>query len=377
MKTLERLVPLFSPRVVNADVDLRIPIERVLKSGRYLLGDELDAFEAAFARFCGTAHCVGVANGTDALELALRAVGVSRGDRVGLAANAGFYASAATHLIGADPHYVDIDPRTRTLSAEKTEEALETRPTALVVTHLYGQLADIEPMVRKAAGLGIPVVEDCAQAHGARRQGRRAGSFGTVGCFSFYPTKNLGALGDGGAIVTNDRALAARVAGLRQYGWGAKYRLELPLGRNSRLDEMQAAILREKLPRLDAWNAQRRDVARRYNEAFVDLPVSCPPSLGEDYVAHLYVVEVADRESFRNHLKDCDVATDVHYPVPDHLQEVYSQWRTRECLPATERACASVVSLPCYAGIETTQVERVIDVVSKYFNRTTRNPDPK
>jgi aminotransferase EvaB len=232
---------------------------------------------------------------------------------------------------------------------------------------LYGQLADIEEIVSIATAADIPVLEDCAEAHGARRNGKLAGSFGAVGCFSFYPTKNLGALGDGGAIVTSDENILKRLKQLRQYGWGDKYHVDIPGGRNSRLDEMQAAVLREKLPHLDDWNEQRRNIAIKYNEAFRDLPMTLPVSMELDYVAHLYVVQVENRDSFREHMKACGVATVVHFPVPDHLQKAYECTFKQGSLPVTERACDHVVTLPCYPGMTAGQVESVIEAVRTWF----------
>lgn len=363
-------IPFFSAQAANASIDILTPIKRVLDSHWYILGQEVAGFEQAFAEYCGVAYCISVANGTDALELGLRALNVASGDRVIVTANAGFYGSTAVRQLGAIPHYIDVDPVTLTMSSACLDEALATRPKAIIVTHLYGQLAAIEAIVAAAAKVGIPVIEDCAQAHGAERNGKRAGSFGTLGCFSFYPTKNLGALGDGGAIVTHDETLAARIKQLRQYGWSKKYHVTLQGGRNSRLDEMQAAILREKLSYLDSWNEARRDIARRYNTAFIDLPIQCPSSLGKDYVAHLYVMRLHDRAAFRTHLEKNGIATDIHYPLPDHRQTAFSVEQESIALPVTEHACANVVSLPCYPGLSAAHVEQVIQAVTHYFNQT-------
>ena len=360
-------IPLFSAQAANAPVDLLTPIKRVLASHWYTLGQETAALENEFADYCGVRHCVSVANGTDALELGLRALGVMAGDQVLLTANAGFYGSAACRLLGAVPHYLDIEPLTMTMSVAALREAVQVRPKAVIVTHLYGRLAEIEAIVAITAAAGVPVIEDCAQAHGAMRRGRRAGSFGSIGCFSFYPTKNLGALGDGGAVVTNDPAVAARLKQLRQYGWGEKYQVAVAGGRNSRLDELQAAILREKLPRLDSWNAERREIARRYNEAFADLPLTCPDTVGEEYVAHLYVVRVKDRPAFRHHLAGLGIATDIHYPVADHLQTAYPTELRQGTLPVCEEACQQVVSLPCFPGLGAEARERVIQGVRGYL----------
>lgn len=368
MNSLSSVIPLFSAAAANVELDFSRPVNRVIERHWYVLGEEVTAFEREFSRYVGVAECVTVANGTDALELALRGLGVERGDRVVAVANAGFYGSTAIHAIGATPVYVDVDVETLTMSASELARALETGPKAIIVTHLYGQLADIEELVRIADDAGVPLIEDCAQAHGAFRNGKQAGSFGRAACFSFYPTKNLGALGDGGAIVTRDLELAGRVRRLRQYGWAQKYMVEAVGGRNSRLDEIQAAVLREKLPHLARWNGQRRDIARRYNAAFASLPVRCPCSTDEDYVAHLYVLRVDGRDAFREFLKTRGIATDVHYPIPDHRQPAYPNPGI-VAMDVTESACSSVVSLPCYPGLTEAEVGRVIAAVLEYFQR--------
>lgn len=356
-------VPLFSATHIAATVDLTGAVQRVVDSQWYVLGEEVTQFEREFAQYCGVGHCIGVANGTDALELALRSVGVGSGARVALAANAGFYGSTAVHAIGAIPVYCDVEPQTLTLAPAALRTELQRGLSAVIVTHLYGQLADMETIGALAAAHKVPLIEDCAQAHGATLRGQRAGSFGTVGCFSFYPTKNLGALGDGGALTTSNADVAAALQQLRQYGWKSKYQVALTGGRNSRLDEMQAAVLRAKLPHLDEWNAQRRSVASRYDEAFASLPMLRPTSLRHDYVAHLYVLRVDDRDSFRKALRDRGVASDVHYPVPDHLQPAYRCPLERGSLPVTEDACARVVSIPCFPGLGPDQIEQVVDAV--------------
>lgn len=365
------MVPLFSAAAANAGLDLLAPVRRVLDSHRYVLGQEVEAFEREFADYVGAHQCVSLANGTDALELGLRALGVGAGDLVAVPANAGFYGSTALRLLGAQPLYVEIDPVSMTMSPDALSRALAdapARPRAVVCVHLFGQLADIDGICRVAAGFRVPVLEDCAQSHGARRHGRQCGTYGLLAAYSFYPTKNLGALGDGGALLTSDAALADHVRCLRQYGWATKYHVATPGGRNSRLDEMQAALLREKLPHLDRWNAERRRVAARYNEAFAGMDMLCPPSLGEDFVAHLYVVRVADRDAFRAHLAAEGVATDVHYPIPDHRQPAYPM--DELSLPVTESACAQVVSLPCYPGIPDEHVDRVISAVRGFIDRS-------
>jgi dTDP-3-amino-2,3,6-trideoxy-4-keto-D-glucose/dTDP-3-amino-3,4,6-trideoxy-alpha-D-glucose/dTDP-2,6-dideoxy-D-kanosamine transaminase len=363
-------IPLFRHSVNDElDTQIRNAVMQVVDSNWYVLGAQVSSFEAEFAAATGVKHCVSVANGTDALEIALRSVGVVPGDRVGLVANAGFYGSTAVHLIGATPVYCDVSDRSLNMAVADAAEVLSTRPKAIVVTHLYGRLAAIEEIVDLAAREGVPVLEDCAQSHGAMRAGHYAGSFGVAGCFSFYPTKNLGAIGDGGAIVTNDGQLADRLRQIRQYGWTSKYRNEVSGGRNSRLDEIQAAVLRVKLQYLGASNEQRRGIARRYNSAFADLPLRCPLDFDEDFVAHLYVLRVAQRDAFRAFLRQHGVATDVHYPIPDHLQTSYRSSQLAGTLPVTEAACETVVSLPCFPGLQDGEVELVIKVVRQYFEQ--------
>ncbi len=255
------------------------------------------------------------------------------------------------------------------MSASALDAATKAKPRAIIVTHLYGQVAEIELLAQLARDAGIPLVEDCAQAHGARLNGRMVGSFGALGCFSFYPTKNLGALGDGGAICTNDEALADRIRSLRQYGWRAKYDVALPGGRNSRLDEVQAAVLRLKLPYLDKWNNERRKIAERYNEAFTTLPNIILPPLRDDYVAHLYVIRLLERESLRQFLLERGIATDVHYPIPDHRQQAYLPANTASSLSVTEKSCSQVVSLPCFPGLSTGEIDTVISAVCDWHSR--------
>jgi dTDP-4-amino-4,6-dideoxygalactose transaminase len=359
-------IPLFFAAGAQGSLDLTQPMARVLASNWYIMGQEVAAFEKEFAAYCGVAHCLSLANGSDALEIALRALDVGPGDKVLAIANAGFYSSIAIHLLGATPVYVEIDAATQTMDPADVQAKI-AGAKVVIVTHLYGQLAAIEEIMAIAGKAGVAVIEDCAQSHGAMRNGKRAGSFAPLSCFSYYPTKNLGALGDGGAICTSDPALAQKVKQLRQYGWSTKYTVDLPRGRNSRLDEMQAAILREKLPHLDFWNAGRRMVAAHYNEAFEGLPLQCPASVGEDFVAHLYVVRVKDRDAFRAHLKEAGVTTDIHYPIPDHQQPAYLADNKGVSLPVTEQAAAEIVSLPCFTGITEAEIGRVIAAVKSFF----------
>jgi dTDP-4-amino-4,6-dideoxygalactose transaminase len=340
--------------------------QRVIERGWYVLGSEGVEFEKAFAKYCGVAHAVGAANGTDAIELALRAVGVGAGHRVATVANAGYYASTSIRAIGAHPVYVDVSPDNYLMSIESLRQQLgHNAVQAVIVTHLYGRLADIEVIVAICEPLGIPVVEDCAQAHGATRNGKTAGSFGAAGCFSFYPTKNLGALGDGGAITTSDDAIAESLRQLRQYGWDRKYRVSRAGGRNSRLDEMQAAFLFSKLPHLDRWNEARRTIARRYSEEIRNSRLKCPKDFGADNVAHLFVVRCDDRDGFQKHLEAHGVSSDIHYPIPDHLQPAY-QNVAADGLMATERLAKEIITIPCFAEMEEDEIGAVISAANSW-----------
>jgi dTDP-4-amino-4,6-dideoxygalactose transaminase len=360
-------IPVF--RMVNdpaVEKALREAAARVITSGRFVLGPEGEAFEAEFAAYCGAGECVAVANGTDAIELALRGVGVRSGDSVITVANAGNFASTALAAIGARPLYVDVDEDSLTLSPSALTTQLDG-VRAIVVTHLYGRLAAIEQVVEIAAARGIPVVEDCAQAHGSMRQERRAGTFGRIGCFSFYPTKNLGALGDGGAIVTSDRELAKTIRALRQYGWTTKYKAAFSGGRNSRLDEIQAAFLRIKLRVLDDANLQRIAIAQRYRDAFANLPLKMLHWTDGEYVAHAFPVRVEQRDEFRAYLTHAGIGTDIHFPIPDYRQPMAGYDDKRATLPVTEMACASVTTLPCFPGLSSEEVDRVIVAVRQFF----------
>lgn len=337
---------------------------RVVASGWYILGKECQGLEAEFASYCGVEHCIGVANGTDAIEIALRTIGIAPGKRVAMVANAGFYAATAALAIGAELVFIDIDPANWLMSLDDLASVLERQPIdCIVVTHLYGLLHDMEAVMALAGRWSIPVVEDCAQAHGAGEPGRRAGSFGQAATFSFYPTKNLGAIGDGGAVVSRDAEIAQRARRLRQYGWSSKYRVETAGARNSRLDEIQAAVLRAKLPRLDAWNRRRREIATRYSQRIRHPRVSTPPSRGSEYVGHLYVVASEDRDALRQHLAAAGIASDIHYPIPDYRQPAIAGRPWRE-LPVTEDAARQTLTLPCFPELTDAEVDHVVQHVN-------------
>lgn len=339
-------------------------IRRVLASGRYILGPEVEGFEREFAHYLGAGgEAVGVANGTDALELALRAAGVGPGATVATVANTVTATVAAIAATGAQPRLVEIDPVTMTMSPDHLAEVLASeRIAAVVPVHLYGQPADIASLAALAERHGAVLVEDGAQAHGATRAGRKLGTWGRFGAFSFYPTKNLGALGDGGLVWCRDAADAARVRALRQYGWTQRYISETT-GRNSRLDELQAAVLRVLLPGLDAANARRCAVAERYLAAFAGTPLRLPPR-DPGAVYHQFAVRTPRRDALRDHLVAAGVQAAVLYPVPVHRQPGYQQPGTS--LPETERACAEVLCLPVHPGLTDDEVERVIGAVQSW-----------
>ncbi len=327
--------------------------ERVLASGWYILGREVEAFERAFAEYHGGGEAVSVANGTDAIELALRAAGVGPGDEVITVAHTAVPTVCAIERAGATPVLVDIDPETYTIDPAAAAAAVTPRTSALVAVHLYGHPADLgalEPLCNKH---GLFLVEDCAQSHGARYQGRKVGTFGQAAAFSFYPTKNLGAAGDGGAVLAADPALAARLRRIRNYGQSVRYRHE-ERGVNSRLDEMQAAILSVKLPHLDACNAARREMAGHYRRHLAGLGLTLPTErAGCEHVYHLYVARAGSRDGARAALQAGGVETAIHYPTPVHLQPAYASLGYRPgSLPHTEKAASEILSLPMYVGLD-------------------------
>jgi dTDP-3-amino-3,4,6-trideoxy-alpha-D-glucose transaminase len=335
---------------------------RVLASGWYILGPEVRAFEERFAAFCGVKHCVGVGNGTEALQLALAALSVGPGDEVITVANAAVYETITALAVGARPVFVEVDERSHTIDPQALAVAVTPRTRAIVPVHLYGRMADMDAVMAVAERHGIPVIEDCAQAHGATYRGRVAGGIGALGCFSFYPTKNLGALGDGGAVVTNDDGLAQKLRRLREYGWERKYYTTDLGGLNSRLDELQAAILSVKLAHLPAWNERRRQIAGQYQDLLAGVGLALPedPADGE-HVYHLYVTRVpaAERERIRAALRERGIGAEVHYPLPAHRQPVYAHLAPEGGLPLTERLAAEVLSLPMYPELTDEEVRAV------------------
>ncbi len=343
-------------------------VRRVLAGGWYILGPEVRAFEEEFAAYCRARYAVGVASGTEALQLALVALGIGQGDEVITVPNAGVPGTAAILLAGACPVFVDVEEESHNLDPNRLEAAITPRTRAVMPVHLYGRPAAIGPILEVARRHGLAVVEDCAQAHGARYHGRHVGTLGDAGCFSFYPTKNLGACGDGGLVITDDEALAERLRKLRNYGWGRKYHCELPGGTNSRLDELQAALLRVKLHHLEAWNRARRERAGWYDELLsgvVRTPSPSPP--GEEHVYHLYVIRSPQRDALQAYLRDRGIGTDIHYPLPTHLQPIYRHLGYREGdFPVSERLAREVLSLPLYPELTRAEVEQVARTVRTF-----------
>ena len=341
---------------------------RVLAGGRYVLGPETQAFERDFAAYIGCRCAIGVASGTEALVLAVKALGLEPEDYVATVSHTAVATVAAIELAGAKPLLIDIDPASGTLDPAEFARALANPPgriAAVIPVHLYGLAADLSAILDLACAHDVRVIEDCAQSHGALFGGKRLGSFGDLAAFSFYPTKNLGAFGDGGAVVTSDPALAARLVELREYGWRERYVSHLA-GMNSRLDELQAAFLRVKLRRLDADNAARQAIAGAYDEGLRGLGLALPPRrAGATHVFHQYVVRTAQRDALQAALKARGIGTNIHYPQPVHLQPAY---RGRVAmgpsgLTHSERAAREVLSLPMFPQLEEAQVRRVIAAV--------------
>ncbi len=343
-------------------------IRAVLDSGRFIGGRAVHSFESSFADYLGTPFCVAVANGTDALELALRAAGVQSGDEVATVANAGMYATTAIRSIGAVPLYVDIDPDTFLISLRALEAAADRATRALVVTHLYGRMAPMPEIMSLANRRGMIVVEDCAQAHGARLSGRHSGTWGVAGAFSFYPTKNLGAFGDAGAVVTSHKDIADRVRALREYGWDKRFYSSIPGGRNSRMDEIQAAVLGAKLPLLDDMNGKRREIAKRYAIGISSMMnVNISVITDDSFVAHQAVITCERRDDLAFWLAGRGIETGIHYPVPDHLQRSQNGLVFRNgSLEATEVSARRVLSLPCFPELRDNEVDYVINRLSEW-----------
>lgn len=341
---------------------------RVMASGWYLLGQELEAFEHEFAVYCNARHCIGVGNGLDALHIILRALGIGPGDEVIVPANTYIATWLAVSYVGATPVPVEPDDKTFNLDPDRIEAAITPRTKGILPVHIYGQPADMDPINAIASRYGLKVVEDVAQAHGARYKGRRVGALGDAGGFSFYPGKNLGAFGDGGAIITNDDDIAAQAKSLRNYGSVVKYHNDVQ-GFNSRLDEIQAAMLRVKLKYLDEWNNRRAGVAAIYGEALSGIPLSLPfvPVWAEP-VWHLFVVRSTMRKELQLHLAQKGIGTLIHYPIPPHLQKAYSELgHCSGSFPVTEQMAGEVLSLPIGPHLNSGELDKVVAAITNLY----------
>lgn len=355
--------------------DILQAVQNVLESGHYIMGPAVEKFEQAVAAYCGVKHAVGVANGTDALLLVLDALGIGPGDEV-ITTPFTFFASAEViSRIGAIPVFVDIEPDSYNMDMAKLEAAITPRTKAIIPVHLFGQPADMDALLDIAGRYGIPVVEDACQAMGSSYKGRPAGSIGTAGCFSFFPTKNLGGYGDGGMVVTNDDALAERIRILRVHGSKPKY-YHRAIGYNSRLDALQAAMLQVKLKHLNDWNWKRRERAAIYSEALRGLPLRLPVERPDRYaIYHLYIVQAAERDELMKHLERQGVSSGVYYPVPLHLQEVYAGLGYGAgSLPEAEQAALGTMALPLYPEMSDGEQQYVIAQVQSFYEKRGVNP---
>lgn len=364
------MIPCANPaaQFQSHQAEIEAAVLKVLRGNRYILGEEVEALEEEFARFIGTKAAVGVANGTDAIELSLRALGITHGDEVITVSHTAVATVAAIEAAGATPVLVDVDPESYTLQANQLEEVLTPKTKAVIAVHLYGQAADLDAIGDFCTKNNLKLIEDVSQAHGARLNGQRLGSIGRIACFSCYPTKNLGAIGDGGLVTTDDNSLAQRVREVREYGWRNRY-VSDNIGRNSRLDELQAAILRVKLRHLDDDNARRRDIAKFYSNRLADtslyLPTDRPNS---EHVFHLYVVRSTQRQDLIQYLKVNGIQVGIHYPMPVHLQPAYKgRLRTAESMRITETLCQQVLSLPMYPELSIADTTRITDAITSFF----------
>lgn len=356
-----------SPYIELKD-ELDAAYRRVMESGWYILGEEVEAFESEFAAYCESQHCIGVANGLDALHLIVRAYGIGPGDEVIVPSNTYIATWLAVTHAGATPIPVEPDEQTYNIDPAKIEQAVTQKTKAIMVVHLYGQTADMDPINAIAQKYGLKVIEDCAQAHGARYKGRRAGSLGDAAGFSFYPGKNLGAMGDGGAVTTNDGNLTERISVLRNYGSKVKYLNDFK-GYNSRLDELQAAFLRVKLSRLDEWNERRRLVAQQYLSDIWTDALQLPHVAEKiDPVWHLFVVRTGMRQQLQDKLNAEGIGTLVHYPIPPHRQQAYNELGfSGGAFPLAEKMAAETLSLPIGPHMDAMAVDRVVASVNTMF----------
>lgn len=339
-------------------------IERVVRRGWFVLGPEVEAFEAEFAAACGTEHAVGVGTGTDAIALALRALGIGPGDEVITTPLSAAFSALAIVMAGARPVFADIDPERLTIDPAAAASAVTPRTAAILPVHLYGQPADMEAIAALAAHYHLAVVEDCCQAHLATVSGRPAGTFGAAAAYSFYPTKNLGALGDGGAVTTGDRQLAERIRRLRNGGQADRYH-HIEQGVNSRLDELQAAVLRARLAFLPRWTARRRELAARYRQKLAGAADVVPPEIEPGHVYHLFPIRSSRRQQLQTYLAEAGIETLIHYPIPIPRQPAFAGL-SPAAWPVADRVCGEILSLPLYPALAEESVDRVAGAVCAF-----------
>lgn len=345
-------------------------ISNVIKSGRWLFGSYTEKFSKDFAQYIGTDFCLPVANGTDALEIALRALNDSYDGEIITVANAGGYTSTACRLVGLKPVYIDIDKASLLMDITDLSRVLSKKTVAIVVTHLYGRAVDVSKVKSELIRLGydnVKIIEDCAQAHGAKVRGECVGSFGDISTFSFYPTKNLGALGDAGAILTSNKTLFLKASKISQYGWNGKYNIEIDHSRNSRMDELQAAILLNLLPFLDDWNERRRYIYKEYSK-INSSSIEFFKCFDESNVVHLAIVRIKNREKFIEHMKENGVSADIHYPILDVNQNAWSGLVNDKNLSNSKEALKEIVTIPCFPTMKDYEIELVCNALRSWEN---------
>jgi dTDP-4-amino-4,6-dideoxygalactose transaminase len=357
-----------SAQFLSQQLEIESAILRVVRRNQYILGEEVDALEKEFASYIGVIDAIGVANGTDAIEIALRALDIGQDDEVITVSHTAVATVAAIEASGAIPVLVDVDPRFYTIDPKRLQEAVSGKTRAVIVVHLYGQSADLDALTDFCEKNQLKLIEDVSQAHGATWRGKRLGSFGEVSCFSCYPTKNLGAIGDAGLITTNNAQLARKIRMLREYGWKDRNKSQI-IGRNSRLDEIQAAILRVKLPELDSSNNKRKEIAIRYFNGLKSLPVILPEQRNDSSeVFHLFVIRSKYRDELKKFLLSRGIEAGIHYPIPIHHQPAYeNRIRTSQSMNVTETLANEVLSLPIYPELSFEQVSQVINAVVEFF----------
>ena len=360
------MINFFDMKIANSQINFSKVLATELEKYEFSLGSAVKNFEKSFSNYIGVNYCVGVANGTEALELALITLGVKSGDNVATIANAGFYSSTAILSIGANPIYVEINEEDLLIDIEHLENELsKNNITAVVITHTFGQIVNISKIKEITKKFGVKILEDCSHSHGGSINNKKVGSFGDIAAFSFYPTKNLGAIGDGGAVVTNSAKYYENLLKLRQYGWNEKYKVSIKYGRNSRLDSIQAAVLIKKLEFLDQWNLNRVELSKVYKQNLRMLPIKLldneinnPP--------HLYVIRTSKRTKLINYLRKKNIITQIHYPIPDHKQKIIN--KNFNNLKVTEKNAKKVLSLPLYPNMKETDQEAIIESVISFFN---------